>query len=174
MDNLQYMAGFFDGEGSIGIYRSSVKTTENYYLRTQLTQNTSEDFLKFLKPFINYYGGNLSKCKTLSGKIKYNWQLSSIQAIKFLEDLVPYLILKKSQAILALKWIKQKPKPSRDNKGRIQSSKYKNIKLDKEISELMKILKETEKSISIEIVMANQSDLVEIVAEIKQVLCVKG
>ena len=35
MLKVEYIAGFFDGEGSIGIYKMHGKS---YYLRTQLTQ----------------------------------------------------------------------------------------------------------------------------------------
>lgn len=39
-----YIAGFFDGEGSIGIYKNG---RGMHYLRTQLTQNSSITSLLF-------------------------------------------------------------------------------------------------------------------------------
>jgi hypothetical protein len=44
----------------------------------------------------------------------FNWQLTSKKAQIFLEDICPYLRLKKKEAELAIRWQKGRPEPSRD------------------------------------------------------------
>ena len=159
----QYIAGFFDGEGSIGIYFNSSK--KGCSLRTQLTQNKdiySTVLMGFLK---ENYQGNISEQKTLSGGIKYNWQLNAEKSSLFLQDIEPYLIIKKRQAQLVILWQKQRPKRIRDNKGRIALSKVANRKLDKKISNILKQMKNG---------MENAKELVKIEATLKQILNVKG
>lgn len=139
--DIKYIAGFFDGEGSVGIYKNSSKKYPGFYLRTQITQNKGkevEGLMLFLK---NAYGGNLGEQKTLSSGIKYNWQLGSDSAVRFLEDIKPYLILKKKQAEIAIAWQKQRPARVRDSMGRIRLKTPANIELDTSISKLMKELK---------------------------------
>jgi hypothetical protein len=138
--SLSYIAGFFDGEGSIGIY-----TRKNRYngtqLRVQLVQNKTKKssyILNFLK---NKYGGNISEQKTLSGKIKFNWQLNPKGVLIFLTDIEPYLILKKTQAQFALHWLKTKPKIRRDGKGRVLFFSKEEINLIEETVQNMKNLK---------------------------------
>ena len=112
--SIQYIAGFFDGEGSIGIYSNKTRST---CARTQLTQNKTKESLFVLDFLKNKYGGNISEQKTLSGGIKYNWQLNPKGVKVFLQDIFPYLVLKKNQALITLNWIDNRPKPRRNKKG---------------------------------------------------------
>ncbi len=165
----QYIAGFFDGEGSIGIYNRKDRYN-GACLRTQLTQNkTSESFLilSFLK---NKYGGNLSEQKTLSNGIKYNWQLNPKGVKVFLEDIGPYLICKKSQAKLALYWLKNRPKVKREKNGRVKKFIGNEIDFTNKIIRAMKELKTK----NIDEVMANQEDLVKILVKLKPLAVIKG
>lgn len=151
MDNLtlQYIAGFFDGEGSIGIYRQSNGGSLSYGLRTQLTQNVSPASTKLIEELKNRFGGSMSTQHTFrvgvdeSQKlnIKYNWQLSSRNAVNFLTVILPFLVLKKEQAQIALIWQAQKPMPTRNAKGQICLTGKKNLKLDEKISIILKGLK---------------------------------
>ncbi len=165
----QYIAGLFDGEGSIGIYNRKDRYN-GACLRTQLTQNkTKESFLilSFLK---SKYGGNLSEQKTLSNGIKYNWQLNPKGVEKFLRDIQPYLILKNTQAQLALYWLKNRPKVKRDKGGKVVKFKGNEIEFTRKIVMSMKALKKED----IDVVMENQRDLVEIMVELKPLAVIKG
>jgi len=165
----RYIAGFFDGEGSIGIYNRKDRYN-GACLRTQLTQNkTRESFLilSFLK---NKYGGNLSEQKTLSNGIKYNWQLNPKGVEKFLKDIQPYLILKNTQAQLALYWLKNRPKVNRDRGGKVVKFKGDEIEFTRKIIMSMKALKKED----ISVVMKNQEDLVEVLVELQPLAVIKG
>lgn len=137
---LEYIAGFFDGEGCIGIYYRK-KTKDRFHLRTQLTQNKNKNIEILMNELIKRFGGNLSEQITLSGKIKYNWQLNSDLAVKFLKDIYPYLILKKEQAIISINWQEQRPKRIRDKNGRICLKRNQDIEKDILIAEKIKALK---------------------------------
>jgi len=142
--SIQYIAGFFDGEGSIGLYARKGRYN-GFTIKTQLTQNKSKESLYILKFLKTKYGGNMSKQKTLSGSIKYNWQLG-INGIKnFLKDIMPYLILKKQQSKLALYWIKNRPKIKRDRCGRVIRFTKNDVAFNNKIVEKMKELKKYKK-----------------------------
>ena len=166
----QYIAGFFDGEGCIGIYkRKDRRSGKGSCARIQVTQNKSRKSTEILNYMLSKYGGNLSEQITLSGKIKYNWQLNPGGARKFLKDLFPYLILKKEQALIAIYWIDNRPKIRRDERGRVMPfTKEENILTDKIIS-LLKYLKKGDLKKTI----GNQKDLVEIVTKLEPMAVIK-
>jgi len=166
---LQYIAGFFDGDGSIGIY-SSKKTKNSFHLRTQLTQNKSEKAKLVMIYLIDKFGGNLSEQITISNDIKYNWQLNADLAVNFLSKILPYLILKKDQADIAINWQRQRPKRIRDKMGRICVKRTKDLNFDIQVARLMKLLKKED----ITKVMNNQKDLVKILVELSPLAVIKG
>jgi len=111
--DARYMAGLFDGEGSIGIY--------SYYgdkliLRTQFTQNIYPESRLLIKELKTRFGGNATPTRSLSGKWKFNWQLNSHKAAAFIRWIMPYLRFKRKEAEIALKWQNNRPKPSRNPK----------------------------------------------------------
>ena len=164
--NINYIAGFFDGEGSIGIYKNG---NGLFHLRTQLTQNCGRLSKLIMDYLVLSFGGHYSKQITLSGGIKFNWQLSSMPAMRFLTVIEPHLILKRDQATFAIAWQTNRPLPSRDRLGRIKKYDVDSA-FDEKVSLLMKALKKKD----IDVVMENQKDLVEVVHTLKQVMCIKG
>ena len=159
---LQYIAGFFDGEGSIGIYYRQ-KTKDGFHLRTQLTNNKNKDAQRLMAYLMDKFGGNLSEQVTLSGNIKYNWQLNSDKAVYFLKKIAPYLIFKKDQAIIAINWQEQRPKRIRDKRGRIQVKRTRTVDFDIKVSRLIKTLKQED----INAIIENQTDLIKVVTELR-------
>ena len=136
---IEYIAGFFDGEGSVGLY----KTGNSYYLRSQLTQNKSELSDKLFEYLRNKYGGSIGKQNTLSGKVKYNWQLNSEKAYFFLKEIEPHLVLKKEQAQISIKWFEQKIAKTRNAKGQIEKTSDIINEMNLSISKRLRTLKET-------------------------------
>lgn len=129
--NLEYLAGFFDGEGSIGIYR--------YLEPTVQLGLTNEEMLRNLQ---NQWGGSVTKykCKT-NRKPAWGWSLYSKAQIKpFLEAILPYLILKKQEALVMLEFIE-----SYKGKMRDTHESRKNIQLLEFRRECAKRLKELKK-----------------------------
>lgn len=102
----QYIAGFFDGEGSVSIATNHTKTSrKNYYLKVQIA-NTFKDLLDQIK---DNYGGYIweVKKKTSHHKQSYVWVVVSRQAERFLTDILPHLLIKKPQALLGLEFQKR-------------------------------------------------------------------
>ena len=98
----EYAAGFFDGEGSIGIYPTTFDGRDRYYLRTQITQSVNALSTELLTALRALHGGNLSLITGARANKVYNWQLNSYKAAKFLTWLEPHLRLKRDQAQLAI------------------------------------------------------------------------
>jgi len=67
--------------------------------------------------------------------------LNSAKAVFFLDEILPYLILKREQAQIAVDWQKQKPLPLRDERGRIKPNPIKNLEYDSTICAKIKSLK---------------------------------
>lgn len=95
-----YAAGFFDGEGSVGIYRYGSG-------RTRPKVSISNTDLAVLEEFKARYGGSISK----SAKVErwhvqcYGWSMNGRHQITaMLKDLLPYLRTKRKQADLMLEY----------------------------------------------------------------------
>lgn len=165
---LAYDAGFFDGEGSVGIYRNGDGV---WHLRTQLTQNINTASTKVMERMIATYGGNLAimRAAIYRGGKAFNWQLNGSAAAAFLRKLHPMLVIKREQAEVAAAWYELSQKPSRSSNGRMLPHE-KDRPIDVGAAALLKALKRAD----IEDVMRAQESLVEIVHTLRQVVCVKG
>lgn len=136
--SLEYIAGFFDGEGSIGIYQSGQKA---WHLRTQLTQNICLESTALLDDVRELFGGNLATMRSpiyLRGAA-YNWQINGTLAEKFLRSVLPHLRLKTPQARIAIAWQQRHPGPVREPNGRMK--RHVHDPIDEKTSLLMKLLK---------------------------------
>ena len=134
--SFQYLAGLFDGEGSIGIYPHH---RGRMSLRTQLVQNKNKNTFPLLQYLSKRYGGTLPPQKSVSGKWKVNWQLSSERALLFLRDIYPYLVIKREQAAIAIAWQQSRPKAFRDSEGHFAS--YPDHAKDRRVAKQLKRMK---------------------------------
>ena len=138
MISNKYIAGFFDGEGSVGIYMNGQR--KNFYLRTQLVQNVNEHSLGLFRVLEDRFGGHWSYGK---GKRRAaNWQLSGQNAVAFLKAILPHMVLKKDQAELALKWLSTHPSPIRNSKGQMmpyQGDLKEDARVAKRLKEMKKV-----------------------------------
>jgi hypothetical protein len=94
--DLGYLAGFFDGEGSV-----SYGLTKGRYLRLEISvsQNTvqvPEIFVRLLKT------GKVYQSKAKNGSVIFQWKVYGEKALDPLQVLIPYLIVKKVDAQQAL------------------------------------------------------------------------
>src|SRR3972149_6363917 len=109
IENLIYMAGFFDGEGYICIYRrkpSKMSNTPAHYLVVGIN-NTNYSILEwFNKSYIGTFR-LLRASRKPSHKDQWAWLLWSGRAKVFLQDILPYLKIKKQEAITALEFQKR-------------------------------------------------------------------
>jgi hypothetical protein len=101
-----YAAGFLDGEGNISIGKScQARNRERiYYSLNVCVANTN---LQVLQRLQKTYGGTICKRKDyrhLNRKDGYRWRVTSWDAVAFLKELLPFLIVKRQQAELALQF----------------------------------------------------------------------
>jgi hypothetical protein len=101
---LSYIAGFFDGEGSVSVSRPKATKNQKRYLklRARIGQNTRAvlDWIQSL------FGGSVIEEKKTYGsakKVMYRWQASDRVAEKFLRTIEPYLIVKRMAVDVAVK-----------------------------------------------------------------------
>ena len=106
-----YLAGIIDGEGCITISRYMRKRncrTPIYELRLIITMTH--------KPTIDFVSNNMpygSSCflrpnKVSSRKPSWKWVVTNSFATKILKTLLPYLITKHNQALLAIEFIRRR------------------------------------------------------------------
>lgn len=100
---LAYLAGFIDGEGTI-----SLRKMQNGYYRPILEiVNTDPFIIKYLQ---KYFWQKVTQCKN-SRQVPYmRVSLDGFGIAPFLEALTPYLIAKRIQARLLLRYIELRQK----------------------------------------------------------------
>ena len=96
-DILKYLAGFFDGDGNILIYKP--KTTD-WVVEAKITQIQTPA----LKEFRKLFGGGIYwiSTKTTIYNGFYQWRVVSKKAYIFLKEIEPYLIQKREEAKIAI------------------------------------------------------------------------
>ena len=124
MISAQYAAGFFDGEGCVNC---STNKSGSPFVRI-LVVNTN---LEVLERFKETWGGDINKNYKPKDNWKqaYTWRLSHIAASLFLKEMLPYLVIKKKQAELAIQFTSIRP--GRGNSWTDDSLKEANNLLDK-------------------------------------------
>lgn len=107
MDNIDgwmlgYIAGFFDGEGSVTIPMSSFKWRSSACLSISMV-NTNLEILELISGTI---GGNIGPPHLMGGNRKpiYSIRWFSWDAAMVLDMLYPYLVVKRRQAEIGIKY----------------------------------------------------------------------
>ena len=98
--DLAWMAGFMDGEGSIGAYTRYY----NVYVSITNTERWMLELFKFA------FGGNVYDLLggEVNWKARYEYKISGDKALVMLRALLPYLKLKKGQAELAVQYLEHR------------------------------------------------------------------
>jgi len=115
-EELAYLAGILDGEGSICLARDS--HANRYIPRIDCITNTSQEGLKYVTLLIDKFLGfensvniHWDKRRTSFGKIPCGTiSLYSINAQKFAKALKPYLVIKKKQLDLVIRFFDESDK----------------------------------------------------------------
>lgn len=94
---LAYIAGFFDGEGFIGITRRKKKKSVNYAYYIQVAVGQKDG--RIMDTLKDMFKGNIH---TLKRDGSYFWSCSDRTAFDFLKQITPYLRYKKPQAEVAM------------------------------------------------------------------------
>jgi hypothetical protein len=105
-DLLIWMAGFFDGEGCVSIGKSrnkrpdgSIRDVCTYTLQLAIEQKQAEP----LKQFHRVFGGSFYTSNK-KGMTYFRWSCNSSTALRALERLLPYLMLKRPIAELGIRF----------------------------------------------------------------------
>lgn len=110
----EYIAGFFDGEGNISIspHRVSEEHKGPYLV---LIINITQVDRTPLEHIAALYGGNIRihRPANTNWSVVHRWNITARSALKFLEDIVPYLIVKREEALIAIEFQKLKKLGSR-------------------------------------------------------------
>jgi hypothetical protein len=107
VETLAYVAGLFDGEGSIVIGCSIGRTNRKnpcYFLQVGIT-NTDRELIDWLR---STFGGHISDNSHSPSRSTqrpcWAWRVTSRQAHGFLRNILPYLRTKKPQALIAIEF----------------------------------------------------------------------
>ena len=98
----EYIAGILDGEGCISIYHQKVQKGKVYlsYNVRVIVGMTDPLVVHLLR---DQYGGSVwLRKRPAPWKASYTWCLTGKIVEKFLNDILPFLMIKKGQAMLAL------------------------------------------------------------------------
>lgn len=129
----QYIAGFIDGEGYLGIIKKSSKICSIGYYYTpclkisQITRN--DNVLKAIKEFIGH--GNLELRKTMRVNTSDSSSLEfrgMKRVTPIIEKLYPYLIVKKRQSKILMEFAKL-PSGSHNKSDAKRTELYEQIRL---------------------------------------------
>jgi len=107
---LSYIAGIIDGEGSISIIRQVHTAHSAYYSYFGRVQVGMTD--KIIPAWLQAeFGGelHLRKPSNPNWKERWDWTVNCQKALDFLEQVLPYLKIKKGQAELVVEFQKNRP-----------------------------------------------------------------
>jgi len=108
--DLGWAAGFIDGEGSISIFRCNGKTwrsADKYRLELEVTQCDTLP-LERLKEILGGYIEPRRQRLNPNWSPAWRWKLRGWTTIPVLQLLMPYLVVKRPQAELALKFYRNR------------------------------------------------------------------
>ncbi len=117
------------------------------------------------------FGGNLARMRSSIYRrgAAFNWQLNCRGVAAFLRKIEPHLVLKKSQAEIAIRWQAQRPPPARDARGRMAPFPKDQV-IDLGTARLLEALKVG----SLDEVLKEHGDLTSIVEALRGVVCVEA
>jgi len=113
----QYIAGLFDGEGSIHIEKNLAKPGSKIWRRGyrnncyRLVVAIVNRNLRVLRMLKEEFGGTIMIHKSGFSKKSlpaYQWRITDNRALKFLETIKPYVIIKEPQVKLGITFQKHK------------------------------------------------------------------
>lgn len=128
MPSLDYLAGYFDGEGYIGILPPN-KTNKH-----RLRVSVGNTYLPILEEFKNRFGGYITITNRGINKPVHYWTCSDQIAKNFLQEIYPLLKEKQSQAWLGLEFMAQKTNPVTQEESALRDGFMYAIKMAKGVS----------------------------------------
>src|SRR3972149_2043 len=102
-EDAAWLAGLFDGEGCVIIYKSSSKYSVRYAMKITLS-NTNSEALVRCRDISGVGNVVLGRAGTYKSKPSYYWVAGSETAAAILRQILQYSFIKKPQVELALKF----------------------------------------------------------------------
>lgn len=108
---IPYFAGLFDGEGSIQVTREKPTTgakSPSYALRLDVAQIVREP----LQALVDTFGGSISRrVHKANRRVVWYWCCKGNYACSALEEMEPFLIVKRREAGVAIRFFRHKHTP---------------------------------------------------------------
>lgn len=109
-----YIAGIFDGEGCIGIYRRVRVDRKNPEYPCELRiSNTNKNVIEFIKRHFKEGLVYTWIGRSSTRRQMWSWEVRGKKAMNFLQTVYPYLVIKKDQAKIAIEFVKRFRKNAR-------------------------------------------------------------
>lgn len=104
--NKAYLAGIIDGEGSIGIYRSGPHRgcAANRLVLVVTITSTTLILLEWCQKIVGDGKIALKRQKNDKHRACWEWKIRNCKASRMLSLILPYLVIKKQQAVTAIKF----------------------------------------------------------------------
>ena len=101
--NDAYAAGLFDGEGYVRV--ATWKKPSSIHTRYQVIAGIGVTYLPVILQLHEAYGGSLHNnrhdLRNPNNRIQFSWVISSKTAASFFKKVMPYLVIKREQVVLA-------------------------------------------------------------------------
>jgi hypothetical protein len=110
---MSYLAGIFDGEGCVSINKKKLRPGQvtNQFEVTLQMQMCDEAVPRLYQAI---FGGSLMKCPPRKDRPNsrpvWHWNLSSKKCLPIMQDLLPYVILKRPQLEVAIHFLENRKK----------------------------------------------------------------
>lgn len=107
-NEVAYLAGLFDGEGCVTIRKMFYKPKHQYQALLSVMMCSE----KAVKLFFERWGGSFVERdrKPSEWKVCWQWSVTGTKTIFILEELLPYLVVKRDEAVVALAFEKYRQK----------------------------------------------------------------
>lgn len=125
----EYSSGLFDGEGCVSINKTK-GTKDNPYRRSgfQLRVSVTNTNFEILYKLQETYGGKVYSRNKKNARTYGNWITVSNQCVYPLEMWLPFLIIKKNQALVALDFQKNRKSYKSDEEWQKDFNDYEKIR----------------------------------------------
>lgn len=98
---LAYVAGLFDGEGSVFILRKIRNGRYFYWMEISIT-NTDQALIDWIQSVVGARKSLQPETYSINGKPIFRWRASAVQASNVLKMIMPWLRIKRDRAEIAI------------------------------------------------------------------------
>lgn len=100
--NIHYLAGLFDGEGYVYIFKKTRGNHIGYYLSTGITMCHRPTLEAIHQQFGGHLNGNRAELRNPNNRTQFMWGAANKAAADFLKQIRPYTIIKADEIDIGL------------------------------------------------------------------------